>query len=156
MDLKQSIRGMGKVTRLVEDIARRTGSLRPLWMRLSILGFKDVIDHFSKEEGRSGRWAPLSPKTIAARRKGKRKGFGAKILQDTGLLRQSVHPTAPNQYQQIVYEPNRVILRTTVKYASTHQFGRGIIKARPFMWISRPAHGNMMLVAEKWIAKGQS
>ena len=158
---------MNKVAALVEDIARRTGNLRPLWMRLSILGFKDVIDHFSKEEGRSGAWAQLSPFTLAARKKGKHPERGIKILQDSGHLRLSVHPTTPNKDQEIVFEANRVILRTNVIYASTHEYGRGALSSiktrqtmpaipkRSFMWVSKNARGGMQTAAEKWIAKGR-
>ena len=44
------------------------------------------IDKNFKAEGLEGKWKPLSPNTIAARRK---KGKGAKILQDTGHLKSS-------------------------------------------------------------------
>ncbi|HOJ87247.1 MAG TPA: phage virion morphogenesis protein, partial [Elusimicrobiales bacterium] len=51
--------------------------------------------------------------TKARRRKGKGKGT-AKILQDTGYLKNSIFP--------IVYE-NKAMLVTNTAYAPTHQFG---------------------------------
>jgi len=45
----------------------------------SVVGFRDVINHFKQERGPQGRWAPLKT----------RKG---KMLQDTGNLRNNFQP----------------------------------------------------------------
>ena len=50
-----------------------------------------------------------------------------KILQDTGELRRSIHFRADN---------NGVIIGSKLKYAATHQFGRGKIPARPYLGIN--------------------
>lgn len=113
-----------EVQRMMSGIIRRGGDLRTPLTRLSA-----HMEHSTAEtarvEGRPTRWKPLSPVTIARRRKGK-KGMGAiggriRILQDTGLMMQSVTARARGSLRQIT----RSMLRfgTTVKYAAKHQFG---------------------------------
>ena len=85
------------------------------------------MEHFEKQVDASGKgWKPLRPATLARRRKGPGVG-GVRILQDTGRLKSS-----------IVAESNRdeAIAGTNTLYAATHQFGRGKIPAREFMYIN--------------------
>jgi phage gpG-like protein len=94
-----------------------------------------------KDEGTEKPWQRLAASTIARRRAGNitsaqgrtpggRVGIsgislsGAKILQDTGRLKQSFVSRATNQ---------SVIVGTALNYATTHQFGRGRIPARPML-----------------------
>ena len=69
------------------------------------------IDKNFRYEGRPDKWAPLKPATISARRK---KGGGAKILQNTGRLKQDINPK---------YTPFSVSIGTNVEYGKFHQFG---------------------------------
>lgn len=64
-------------------------------------------------------WAPLAPRTVARRRK-----RSARPLLDTGRLRNSIAITS---------DADGVYLSTPVRYAATHQYGRGAIPARPFL-----------------------
>lgn len=50
--------------------------------------FKAWVNQNFREEGAEAKWKPLSPNTIAARRKGKGSG-SARILRDTGRMAQS-------------------------------------------------------------------
>lgn len=88
-----------------------------------------------KEEGPG--WAPLSPVTIAKRRKGTAQGAGLaeiRILQDTGTLRASV--TAPMHPQGIRKKTTWTLeVGTRTKYAKYHQYGTSKMPARPFLFI---------------------
>lgn len=63
------------------DSANRLGDLTPTIAEMLVAAVQDVFD----AEGPG--WAPLAPSTLAGRRGG---GAGAKILQDTGVLVNSV------------------------------------------------------------------
>jgi len=83
------------------------------------------IQHFLNEEDSSGkRWAPLKSSTIRRRRAG---GKGVRILQDTGRLRASIVRFS---------DRSNAIVGTNVIYAPTHQFGRGSIPAREFLYLT--------------------
>ena len=78
------------------------------------------IEKNFEEEGRPIRWVPLSPITIARRRKGK-SPYGIRILSDTGNLKNSVS-------FKVKEDGSSVSIGTNVKYAPTHQFGSNIPK----------------------------
>jgi phage virion morphogenesis protein len=69
------------------------------------------------EQGRPDKWSPLSPRTLASRRKGKG-GGGPKILIDRARLRNSinekVHLASPDSYAEV---------GTNVVYAARQHFG---------------------------------
>lgn len=137
MEVKLRLEGQRQLLNSLSLLIKATKDTRSLMAKLAVLGFKDIMAHFKTESGPDGRWAPLSPRTLLGRRK---KGKGAKILQDTGRLRASIQP--------LVESPRRAVLASTnVIYARTHQFGRGRIPARPFMWLSRQTKNNMLDLA---------
>jgi len=69
-------------------------------------------------------WVPLSPVTIEARRKGKRKGGRIRILRDTGMLYRSVSAFATWDYVEV---------GARERYGRKHQFGGRRLPARPFV-----------------------
>lgn len=143
LGLTLKIKELSRLRRRLETIRRRVQQPRSLLGKLAILGYQDVQMHFRREEGPGGKWAPLKPATIKARRKGRGVG-SAKILQDTGILRLSVMP----ETGQRVVSPNAVLLRVgglASVYAGTHQYGDRSrhIPARPFFWISRAMRARM-------------
>ena len=79
-----------------------------LFNAVGMRGIKWVNDNF-KREGLEIKWKPLSPNTVANRRKG-----SSAILQDTGRLRQSF------DYK---LTPDAVIVGTQSKIASYHNDG---------------------------------
>lgn len=85
---------------------------------LEAIGFKVVrwIDQNFKQQGTEARWKPLSPNTIAGRRKGGGSG-SAQILQDTGRLKQSF--TVP----RVTGRKAIIGGGTNVRYASFHEEG---------------------------------
>lgn len=153
IDLNLTLRGQTKAIETLRLIMKRADDPSRLVARLSVIGFQDVMDHFRKEEGakRSGdtpySWARLSPITIAMRRQGRGPG-GHKILQDTGRLRGSIIPGTRGS--------KRAFVSTNLFYAATHQYGRGNIPARPFMWISRSGLDKMHKVALDWVMHGRA
>jgi phage gpG-like protein len=66
------------LTGLILEIKGITGPV-------SIIMMRDMRDHYQKEQGPDGLWPPLSPITIALRRK-----QSDKPLQDTGQMIQSL------------------------------------------------------------------
>lgn len=89
---------------------------------------KMQIDHFVQAKDSTGKsWTPLKPATLKARRKGGKTGRSAKILQDTGRLKNSIVASST---------VDRAEVGTNVIYAATHQFRRGPIPAREFLYIS--------------------
>lgn len=117
-----------EVQRMIGDIYRRGEDLRPALNRVGAHMHHSVAETF-RQQGRPTRWKPLSPGTIARRRKG-RKGMGApggsvKILQDTGRLMASVTSRTAGSVFEV--RPHMLRIGTRVEYASTHQFGREAI-----------------------------
>lgn len=85
------------------------------------------VDKNFRQEGRPDHWKPLAPSTIRARRKGRGKhGSGARILQDTGRLKQSLSFATPGADTVMEIKGTSAIFGTRVEYARTHQFGATI------------------------------
>jgi phage gpG-like protein len=114
-------------------------STNDLKVAVNIFGFKDIQEHFHSESGPNGGWEPLKY----------RKG---KILQDTGTLRNSLLPggglssEAKNEVLMFVAGPASV-------YAGTHNYGRGAIPQREFMWLSENAQEQILNYVMNEIAK---
>jgi len=121
-----------KVKALLKKVGNKAKDLRIPLKRCGILMLRSIDKNF-RAEGRPKRWAPLSPMTIAMRRK---KGRGAKILQDTGHGKGSiVYKVVSNQKVQI---------GTPLDYMRKHQEGGTIkiptrdiypVKARVLHWV---------------------
>lgn len=108
-------------------------------------GFRDIMDHFNKEEGPTGPWQELSPARLRQR------GPNAKILQDTGNLRQNITPT---NYRK---ERDAIRVFDAAPYSGQHNSGlpsRNLPK-RTFMWLSREALKDMAKIVVGLLAGGQ-
>lgn len=81
------------------------------------------IDQNFKQEGRPGKWQSLSESTLMRRRHGKKKSLGTKILQDTGMLKNSIDTTM---------QGNEILIGPSVRYGRFHQLGIGVPQ-RPFL-----------------------
>jgi len=112
--------------RIKKAISMLTGRGIGDLMNLVALGAYSAIDRNFIFGGRPSRWAPLSPRTIAGRRKGGRHGFGAQILQDTGILKMSVtgsrRGTRARGTIKIV-RGKMLMLGSNLIYARAQQFG---------------------------------
>lgn len=118
-------------------------------------GFKDIIDHFEKEEGPQGKWPKRSPVTqdiYAAIQAGLRKppagspraayDPGNKVLQLTGLLRKSLLGNRSNIKSM---GTNAIKIFSPVKYSGQHDEGDATknLPQRQFMWLSERAKDRM-------------
>jgi len=130
--ISYEIKNDEKVKALLKKAGNKAKDLRVPLKRCGILMLRSIDKNF-RAEGRPKRWTPLSPMTIAMRRK---KGRGAKILQDTGHGKGSiVYKVVSNQKVQI---------GTPLDYMRKHQEGGSIkipardiypVKARVLHWV---------------------
>ena len=128
MQISIRVEGLKRVQQKLKVTADRLINLQPYWQLVGMYVQRQTIrERFNKEQSPEGqKWKPLSHATIRRRKKHHKKG-SMKILQDTGELRRS-----------IAYEANNDSVRvgSKLKYARTHQFGRGNIPARPFLGVT--------------------
>ena len=128
MQISIRVEGLKRVQQKLKVTADRLINLQPYWQLVGLYVQRQTIrERFNKEQSPEGqKWKPLSHATIRRRKKHHKKG-SMKILQDTGELRRS-----------IAYEANNDSVRvgSKLKYARTHQFGRGNIPARPFLGVT--------------------
>ena len=97
----------------IKKMSKRTIETSPLLKKISILMYKSVMQNFQEQRTDKQVWKPLSPMTIAMRRKGKGKGT-PKILQDTGFLKRSIFSYSDDRIASVA---------TNIPYATIHQFG---------------------------------
>jgi len=126
------LKGMGKTTKLVNDMVKRTTNQAPAFKVIGQQGLADILKHFRDESGPDGKWKPL-------------KSRQGKILQDTGRLRGAT---------KAFTMPDRTILINNVEYASYHQKGKGVPQ-RKFMWISKKAIILMGKTLLRYFVKGK-
>jgi len=101
-----------EVTTRIGEIARAAGNLEPAFQAIAGL-LADLTEEAFAQQAQPGgaAWAPHAAST---RRK---RGAGARILQDTGRLAGSVHGT---------HGPDFAQLGVAAVYAAIHQFGGNI------------------------------
>lgn len=107
---------------------------------------KWIDDNFRGEGKLSvGGWGPLKAATIARRRKG-----SSQILQDTGRLKGS--------FDTLDIGDTYVVVGSRLRYAATHNFGRGSIPARRMLpdrgQAKALATGILKATVEKFTRKG--
>lgn len=117
---------LGAVNKALDQIQKK-GRIGELLENIGRAMKTDVqLRNFKSESGPDGTpWAKLKPATLKARR-----GTGAQILRDSGLLRNSISYAVTGQ--------SKVEIGTNIAYAPAHQFGRPEINlpARPFIGIA--------------------
>jgi len=116
----------------LKDKIRRISDMSGAMRRISFFMWTDVMRHFAREEGPTGKWAPI-------RRRGK-------ILQDTGRLKASIKPRAGRK---------EAIVETDVPYARKHQEGIGV-KQRQFLWLSPRSQKTIAQALMDWVIHGAS
>ena len=141
------------------------GVTKILRAAFNLFGFKDINEHFREEEGPDGAWAKRKASTqalyaaIASGRVSPPSGAARaaynptnKILQLTGLLRQSILPTNIRNVTQ-----NSIMVFANAPYGKRHDEGdaaRGLAK-RPFMWLSDGALNKMAQSSvDFWLKSG--
>jgi phage virion morphogenesis protein len=128
--------GGEKLKQQLSDMAAGLTRMKNFWGSVgSYVQRRTIKERFDKEQSPDGtKWQKLSPSTVKRRTK-RHKGGDMRILQDTGELRRSVHFRA---------DDGGVAIGTNVKYARTHQYGRGKIPARPFLGINAEEREHIM------------
>lgn len=132
MQINIQVEGIRQLQKKLKVTADKLKNMRQFWSSVGLYVQKQTIkERFDKEQSPEGqKWKPLAPATVKRRLKRHKKG-NMKILQDTGELRRNIsHPTA------LQVGDSYVRFGTKLKYARTHQFGRGKIPARPFLGVN--------------------
>ena len=111
-----------EVKKMLADAEKKAVDLRDPLAKCGVIAMRSFDKNF-QNQGRPTRWQQLAASTLRRRKK---KGRGAKILQDTGRLKQSV--TVRN-FPGAIYrlETDSLTLGTNLEIATIHQFG-GTIK----------------------------
>ena len=121
--MKLTLRGLSAIKDRLKRLERRLDDPRTA---LAVVGadlMERVEEGFEREHDPYGLpWKPLAPATLERRRKG---GEGAKILQDTGVMRRSLN------YR--VVGRNAVAVGFADRKAAWHQEGTDRIPARPML-----------------------
>jgi hypothetical protein len=145
-----------EVEKFFSDIRKNVSDImdhrRVYWSAISVIGFRDVIEHFEKEQGEKSRWKPWGALYRAHMRK---IGRGDnKILQDTGRLRQTtMMPVRPTEIKKgyLVFNPAQT--SKGFPYAFAHDRGGPILPKRDFMWLSLKAMNQISIVTASYMAK---
>jgi phage gpG-like protein len=101
---------------------------------LSAIIFKDVIEHFEKEEGPNGKWKPWS--AIYRKHMADIGKSGNKILQFDGRMRNTFKPTNSRASSDGISWFNNAKTKGGFPYAAAHDEGGGKLPQREFMWAS--------------------
>lgn len=104
-------------------------------------GYKDIIDHFDKEEGEGGKkWKKRKASTQRAyklrNKYNKKYNPTNKLLQMTGALRQSILSGKKTNVKNV--GRSGILVFSRVKYGGVHNYGsnKKNIPKREFMWLS--------------------
>lgn len=99
------------------------------YRKFAVLMIRSCQRNF-REQGRPEKWAPLSPKTLAARKSGGKKGKGrgrARILVDTGLMQKYIEPEFYDEGDaKVVKVEARRQTDDGAPLALFHQYGTGV------------------------------
>lgn len=133
--MAEEIQGLGRLLSRIRRLATDARHVeRPLRAAGEVL--RRSVEQNFRAQGRPQRWTPLSPRTLARRRRGRGRG-GPQILIDSARLKNSVAV-------RLVTEG--VEVGTNVRYARRQHFGfpggagRGHSRtpARPFLMVQVP------------------
>ena len=126
MVINIQVHGMSKLQNKIKNLAEKLENLQPFFNSVGeYMKRRTIKECFDKEQSPNGeKWKPLKEATLKRRRN----KSSHKILQDMGELRRSI------QYKS---SKNDVVIGSKLKYARTHQFGRGKIPARPYLGVTQ-------------------
>lgn len=119
---------------------------------LSAIVYRDVIQHFEREEGPEGAWNGWSPsytKFMASIGRS-----GNKKLQFSGRLRQAFQPTNVRTTAEGIAWFNPAKTAKGFPYAAAHDEGGGRLPQRRFMWLSGEAFSDIESQILKFLESG--
>jgi len=127
LDLK--IIGAIAIKKNFQDMQTRAKNPKTVMGIIGAKAYKDVINSFRIEENDDGsKWYKFKdPKTEKRISRRPTKRGGTKLLQDTGLLRESIRWESTALWAKVF---------TRRKYAKWHENGTRNIPARSFMWVN--------------------
>ena len=130
-----------KVKRALESLVLRNKQIAERDERvigiLSAIVFRDVIEHFRRQEGPEDKWKDWSPRYSAFMASIGRSGN--KLLQFSGRLRNSFQPTNVRKVSEGILWFNNAKTAKGFPYAAAHDQGGPKLPQRQFMWLSEKA-----------------
>lgn len=133
------------VRELLEGLIMRTKEFkerdRKIIGILSSVVYRDIIQHFDRQESSEGPWPKWSAsytKFMSSIGKG-----GNKLLQDSGRLRQAFQPVSVRKTNEGLLWFNNAKTASGFPYANAHNEGGKRLPKREFMWISDSALSEM-------------
>ncbi len=144
MQISIQVEGLARIRQRLKATADKLQNMRQFWSSVGMYVQRQTIrERFNKEQSPEGqKWKPLAPST--KRRKKRHKRGQMKILHDTGALRRSIAYEAGS---------NSVKVGSVLKYARTHQFGRGKIPARPFLGVTESEKKHIVSMFGQYIKR---
>lgn len=129
--MRITVAGLTKRIEEIHATAERLRDLTPAMQAAASAVTKGISDRFRSATDWDGQpWQPLAASTVANRRKGSKR-----ILQDTGVLKNSITATAGKR---------SLTFGTITPYAGIHQFGgnagrggRSVIARRSFLPVAK-------------------
>ena len=116
---------------------------------LSSIVYRDVIDHFTQEQGSEGKWKSWSKKYADFMESIGKGGNG--ILKDTGRLRNAFQPTSVRSTSEGILWFNNAQTAKGFPYAAAHNEGGDQLPQRDFMWLSAQAMESIESAMVKFI-----
>lgn len=147
---KISLKGLKKTMRTFKDIEKRMKEPKKVNGKMASMAYRDVMEHFDKQEGGDGKkWPKWTRMTKSGRKvysSRPTKRGGNKLLKDLGNLRGGIRPRSSNKAAE-------VFVRTT--YGQYHQTGTSKMARRKFMWLGGKARVKIASVYGRYIARGR-
>lgn len=116
---------LNSLSAFLQDLSKKASNLTPILYHTQDAMYQLSMDSFEKEKDVFGNpWKPTKLTESSAKSLKNQKFGKKKILQDTGVLKESV--IARNN------GANKVSIGSNLSYAPIHQFG-GLFPARPYL-----------------------
>lgn len=122
------------VSKRVDQVNQRDKAVIGL---LSAIVFRDIIQHFDKQEGPDGAWRQWSPSYTRFMQSIGRSSN--RILQFSGRMRMAFQPTNVKTTAEGIAWFNPAKTKTGFPYAAAHDEGGPQLPQRKFMWLSGEA-----------------
>ena len=130
-----------ELTARLDKIINNLKDKLPFHKKALIFMRQDILRHFDEKKGSKGSWQSVSkPYALYKSKKGKNP---SNILQFSGQLRQSI-----SEFQRA--SEDEASIGTNKVYGPTHQYGRGNIPQREFLWLSVDAKDKIIEIAKKY------
>jgi len=133
-----NVQNLKEVQKKFDTMLRRIENPKSEMEIIAGKAYKNVVQHFQNEEGKSGKWKGLAESSAKKRRPGMSQKKAAikgiksavKLLQDTGRLRNSL------RWRTLT---NEIHVYTQIIYAAVHNFGynKRNITQREFLWLDQ-------------------